>query len=74
MFVKNDLRYGHLLKNIMDFLSRGHGEPDVFILRITLVTFSYDGGDWLKGIEGSGKDGIQLRHLNILFGVVSLNK
>ena len=40
MFVRNDLRYGHLLKDIIDILSRGHGEPDVFILRITLVTFS----------------------------------
>ena len=59
--------------DIMDILSRGHGEPDVFILRITLVTFSYDGGDWLKGIEGSGKDGIQLGHLTILCGVVAVN-
>ena len=40
MFVRNNLKYGHLLKDIMDILSRGHGEPDIFILRITLVTFS----------------------------------
>ena len=40
MSVKNDLSYGHLLRDIMDILFRGRREPDVFILRITLVTFS----------------------------------
>ena len=33
--VKNLLRYGHLLKQIMEILSNGQGEPEDLILRIT---------------------------------------
>ena len=59
--VNSDRKYGHLLKQTMDILSKWQGGSDDFILRITLVTSSLYGGDWLKGIEGSGtKKGIHV--------------
>ena len=60
MSVNSDRKYGHLLKQTMDILSKWQGGSDDFILRITLVTSSLYGGDWLKGIEGSGKKGIHV--------------
>ena len=68
--VSNVWRYGHLLKQIMEIWSRGEGLPEVFVLRMTFVTFSNDGGSKLNGMVGFRREGIQLGMINFLFGQV----
>jgi len=54
------------LKQSIEIWSRGQGEPDDFILRITLVTCWYEGGSELNGLCGGADGGIHVGILNIL--------
>ena len=68
--VSNVRRYGHLLKQMIEIWSRGEGLPEVFVPRMTFVTFSYDGGSKLNGMVGFFREGIQLGRINFLLGQV----
>ena len=55
---------------MIEILSRGQGEPEALILRITFVICWYDGGERSYGMEGGEKDGIQLGIVNDFTGLI----
>ena len=50
--VSFERRYGHRLKQIMEILSRGHGEPDDFMRRMICVICWYEGGGKIESRFG----------------------
>ena len=66
--VSFERRYGHRLKQIIEILSRGHGEPDDFMRRMICVICWYEGGVRSKADSGLLKVGIQSGKLKIFPG------
>ena len=69
-----DRRYGHLLKGMIEILSRGYRELEAFILRTVLVVCLNNGGDRSYGMDGSASGGIQLGILKAFAGLMERKK